>query len=85
MEGAGHVQFEDTILEPSKTNEENYSKPPLIFGLKGANPVPLEYKTESLLKHQYAMSATSWNHRAKGKGERLGGGGGGDGGIGDDW
>jgi len=60
-------------------NEKNYRKPPLIFGLKDSNSVPLQYKTAALLIHQYAMSATSWNHRAKEKGERLGGGGGGDG------
>jgi len=62
-------------------NEKNYRKSPLIFGLKDANSVPPEYKTSALLIHQYAMSATSWNHRAKGKRERLGGGGG----DGDDW
>jgi hypothetical protein len=63
-----------------KTSEKNYRKPPLIFGLKDANPVPPEYITEAFLIHCYAMSATSWNHRAKGEGERLGGGGGGGGG-----
>jgi hypothetical protein len=42
-----------------KTTEKNYGKPPLIFSLKDANPVPLEYKPEALLIHQYAMSATS--------------------------
>jgi len=42
-----------------KMTEKNYRKPPLIFGLKDAKPVPPEYKIEALLLHQYAMSATS--------------------------
>jgi hypothetical protein len=42
-----------------KMTEKNYRKPPLIFGLKDANPVPPEYKIEALLLYQYAMSVTS--------------------------